>query len=98
MSTGRRWQVSSDGGWEPRWLPDGSALVYAAPGSRLMSAEVHGGDAPEVGAPELLLSMKGGQLCDVAPDERFLVSVPLEDSNRAPLSVVLGWTSLLPSR
>jgi Tol biopolymer transport system component len=95
---GRRWRVSADGGWNARWMPDSSALLFQSPGSILMSAATRAGDAPEVGAPQVLFDLHGGSLCDVGADGRFLVQMPLEDGINTPLSVVLGWTSLLPSR
>jgi len=96
--TGRRWQVSSAGGGVPRWMPDGKTLVWQGIGSIVMAASIDGGPNPSVGAPHLLFSIPGGNLHDVAPDGRFLVDVPVDDVDAAPLTVVLDWTALLPAR
>ena len=37
---GGQWQVSTAGGKDPRWRPDGKELYYIAPDSRLMAAPI----------------------------------------------------------
>jgi serine/threonine-protein kinase len=80
-----RWLVSTSGGVDPLWAPDGHALFYRAPSAglqnqRLMSVTVESKDASFVAhAPESLFSDTGINVAsdarnyDVAPDgERFL--------------------------
>jgi serine/threonine-protein kinase len=84
VSSGR-WLVSTSGGVEPDWAPDGHALFYrtagaGTPDQRLMSVTVEGKAAAFVAyAPEPLFALTGIRLAglvrnyDVAPDgERFL--------------------------
>jgi eukaryotic-like serine/threonine-protein kinase len=81
-----RWLVSTSGGVDPLWAPDGHALFYRSsmgtslPNQRLMSITVESKDAAFVPhAPESLFSVAGINVVsdahnyDVAPDgERFL--------------------------
>ena len=52
-----KWQVSTGGGWQPRWRRDGKELFYAA-GSTIMAVAVEP-DAPsfEAGAPRPLFDV-----------------------------------------
>jgi len=47
-TTGGRWQVSTGGGIEPRWSPDGRELYFLDGAARLTAARVRGGPAFEV--------------------------------------------------
>jgi len=43
---GGQWQVSTAGGSDPRWRPDGKELYYLAPDLKLMAAAVSRFHAP----------------------------------------------------
>jgi serine/threonine-protein kinase len=93
---GGRWQVSSDGGFQPTWSRDGRALLYLT-GSRLVEVEVSGGATPVIGAVHVALASIGskpydrsGRTYDVAPDGRLLVSEPLT-AGPVTFDVVLSW-------
>ncbi len=52
--SGGPWQVSTAGGSQPRWRPDGKELFYVAPDARLMAVPIAVGADPqtlEQGAP-----------------------------------------------
>jgi len=50
-----QWQISTDGGISPAWSPDGQELYYLDPAGNMLAAPVIAtGNAPEVGAPEVL--------------------------------------------
>jgi len=87
-----RWIVSTSGGVEPRWAPDGHALFYRAGfPMRLMSVTVESKDAALVArAPESLFSLIGIRVAggvpsyDVAPrGERFLFTKSFGPTNQS---------------
>ena len=54
-----RWQISTSGGLEPKWSPDGSELFYVEPSSdRLVVARVNPAETFEWDAPEALFSIE----------------------------------------
>ncbi|MBC8645556.1 MAG: serine/threonine-protein kinase, partial [Thermoanaerobaculia bacterium] len=94
------WQVSQNGGTEPRWRKDGKELFFFAPDNRLMAAEVKSEGRPfEVGALQPLFQariMGLGYRYDVAKDgQRFLVNSGLPEE-LSPITLVVNWTAGLP--
>ncbi len=81
-----RWQVSSNGGNEPRWSADGRALFFRVSGGRLMRVKVEGGAVFRASAPELLLAgfQSGPNLktYGVAPDGRRFLALPFSRVNK----------------
>ena len=100
---GERLRVSLAGGGQPKWRADGGELFFTAPGGQLLAATVRAeGDGLKIGAPTLLFEIGGlfptPYLDDYAPDldgQRFLVKIPVEQSQALQLHVVTGWKSLL---
>ena len=99
---GGQWQVSTAGGKDPRWRPDGKELYYIAPDSRLMAAPIAAsGTALQPGLPTALFQARiaGGvasdislrQQYDVAPDGRFLINVNVDEATTAPITVITNW-------
>jgi Tol biopolymer transport system component len=88
---GERHQVSSDGGWNAVWSPDGRSIYYqsedeerilAVPGNRIMAVPVATTPRFRVGAARVLLegTYNGGTYSifrsfDVAPDGKSFVMV-----------------------
>jgi WD40-like Beta Propeller Repeat len=98
--TGAHWPVSTLGGFEPRWSPEGNEIYYIAPDSKLMAVPIiFKGNTPEPGAPTPLFATQiwGGPNCcikqqyDVAPDHRFLINVALDDGGAFPVTLLLNW-------
>jgi hypothetical protein len=106
------WQVkvSSNGGQEPRWGPDGNEIYYIEQGFRvtLMAATLRprGADVLEVSAPYKLFEYGIGGL--VAPpynsfsyspgaDGRFLVNVPAVNSDPA-INLISNWQKFAADR
>jgi hypothetical protein len=98
---GGQWQVSTAGGKDPRWRPDGKELYYIAPDGRLMAAPIaSSGTALQPGLPTALFQPRiagGGtrvsgtrQQYDVAPDGRFLINTVVE-SGVAPITIIQNW-------
>jgi Tol biopolymer transport system component/tRNA A-37 threonylcarbamoyl transferase component Bud32 len=98
---GRRLQVSSGGGMQPQWRPDGRELFYLAPDRRLMAVSLRAapdGESLDVEAPvELFVApvaatLEGGMNMEyvVSPDgQRFLLNALVEQSS-PPLQVLLN--------
>jgi Tol biopolymer transport system component len=98
-----QWQVSSAGGFEPRWRPDGRELYYVAPDARLMAVSIGvRGSTLEPGTPTPLFATRiaGGatnvgarQQYDVTRDGRFLVNT-ISDDVVSPITLLLNWAPL----
>jgi Tol biopolymer transport system component len=100
---GGKWQVSQNGGTEPRWRADGKELFYFAPDNRLMAAQVKvGNGAFQVGGIVPLFqshAMGWGWRYDVSKDgQRFLVSTALPDSSSPDITLIENWTEMLKKK
>jgi Tol biopolymer transport system component len=103
--SGGKWQISTDGGNDARWRPDGKEIFYIAPDRTLMAVQVStDGDALEPSAPVPLFPTRISGLLGiglrfnyaVSPDgERFLIATDVGEATDAPIIVVLNWTALL---
>ena len=96
---GRTWQVSQNGGTEPRWRGDGKELFFFAPDNRLIAAQVKtDGDSFEVGEFKPLFRarlMGVGFRYDVSKDgQRFLVNSGIPDEI-SPITLLTNWTAEL---
>ncbi len=98
-----RWQVSFEGGLEPRWSSDGKEIFYRSPNG-LMSATVEAsGSAFRFGTPKLLVKrtfdVYGSNSATYAVSKdgkRFLQIVPgAAQGSAAGLEVVLHWADEL---
>jgi len=94
-------QVSTGGGTQPRWRPDGRELFYLAPHGKIMAVSMRGSATLETDAPRPLFNtpLDSGALRQtyaVSPDgQRFLLQTPSASSS-STLTVVLNWPGLLP--
>ena len=96
-------QITTEGGAEAVWGPDGSELFYRE-GMRLMRVSIATEPELEVGEPEVLFegvyrtNAYGNPSYDVAPDgQRFLMILPGSES-KARLKVATGWLAELQRR
>jgi Tol biopolymer transport system component len=93
--TGERWQVSNDGGVQPRWSPGGDELFYLDSAGRVTSVSLPGSDPRRAAAPRALFetdvepSSSFDQLA-VASRDRFLLRLPFGDDPGVPVHVILG--------
>jgi serine/threonine protein kinase len=101
--SGARWQVSTNGGYQPKWRRDGKELFYVAADKKLMVVQVKAeGNRFEISAPQPLFEMAIGNLplngspfYDVTRDgRRFIVSAAV-GAPPMPMTVVLNWTAEL---
>ena len=90
------WQVSTQGGTEPRWRNDGQELYFFDPQNWLNATKIeHKESRLEVGTTKKLFQsgkVVGDWRYDVTPDgERFLVTVPSSDETASPIHVIVNW-------
>jgi Tol biopolymer transport system component len=92
-----KWMVSRGGGTEPRWRRDGKELFYLSPDGNVMALEVSTNAVFQPGVPKVLFrAPPGATIWDAAPDgQRFLFPVLVNDSARAPFTLVLNWQAAL---
>jgi len=98
---GPKLQVSTRGGTEPRWRPDGGELFYISLDADMMAATFEWSDGmPKIGTATALFrtrKVRGGapvyvsQQYDVARDGRFLINVNADESVTSPISLILNW-------
>jgi Tol biopolymer transport system component/predicted Ser/Thr protein kinase len=94
-----KWQISTEGGTEPVWNPNGRELFYRS-GGKMMVVDIATQPSFTFGKPRMLFE---GQYqpspvpavnYDVSPDgQRFLMLKPSESAEAAPtqINVVLNW-------
>jgi Tol biopolymer transport system component len=98
---GRTVQISSSGGFNPRWRSDGKEIFFmSGPDNKLMSAKVAlGKDTVEVLEVKALFELPwiGPRMTyDVMPDgERILALTQPTSAGAAPLTLVTNWPALL---
>jgi hypothetical protein len=95
-----QWQVSSSGGFYPRWSKDGKEMFYISLNNELMSVRIEPGQIFQTGPPKLisrlpeLTDVESGY--DVSPDkQRFVFFVFTRKPESVPLTVELNWQSEL---
>jgi hypothetical protein len=98
----RKLQVSSNGGAQVRWRPDGKELFYIALDGQLMSVPIRftNSQAVEAGTPVALFATHIGgavqgtnpQFYVVSPDgKRFLMPTIVTEAGNSPITVILNW-------
>jgi serine/threonine-protein kinase len=101
-----RWQVSTVGGRDPVWSPDGGELFFVQ-GTQLMAATVRADTTFAWDTPEMLFGGDyffgaPGRNFDVAPDGRFLMikdtGQSTGDDSSPQINVVLNWFEELTAR
>ena len=103
---GGKWQISTEGGTEPTWNPNGRELFYRS-GDKMMGVDVSTQPGFAAGKPRVLFEGPYGATpltipdYDVSPDgQRFLMLKPIEQEQAAPtqINVVLNWFEELKRR
>jgi Tol biopolymer transport system component len=94
---GGKWQISTEGGSEPVWNPNGRELFYRS-GDKMMAVDIATQSGFIVSKPRMLF--EGRYLStpatfpnyDVSPDgQHFLMLKPSEQAARTQINVVLNW-------
>jgi Tol biopolymer transport system component len=105
--SGGKWQVSTNGGYTPRWRRDGKELLYLAPDRSIMSVNVRvAGPTFEVSSASVLfvapvdaVSIAATNRYDVTADaQRFLINAPADTIGDAAITVVVNWQAALAAR
>jgi hypothetical protein len=103
--TNERLQISTAGGVQPRWSPDGRELYFLDLSGQMMSAAIPGGDprqakaAQPVFRTDLSASSAMDQFAVSADGRQFLLRRSMNaSSNESPVQVVLNWQALLPAK
>ena len=96
---GGKWQISTEGGTEPVWNPNGRELFYRN-GNKMMAVDIATQPSFAAGKPRMLFEGQYQQTSatspyyDVSPDgQRFLMLKSSEQAQAAPtqINVVLNW-------
>jgi Tol biopolymer transport system component len=94
-----KWQISTEGGYVPRWSRDGKELFYIAADGKFMAVPVSAGATFEAGVPKALFQtwLVGFQVGGFnhyavsADSQRFLMNVPTGEGNKSPITVMVNW-------
>ena len=97
---GGKVQISTAGGYNPRWRRDGKELFYIAEDGQMVAVPVSAAASFEAGVPKPLframypgLTSGGMEHYAVSGDgQRFLLNVPSEEAF-SPITIVLNWTA-----
>jgi serine/threonine-protein kinase len=103
---GGKWQISTEGGTEPVWNPNGRELFYRS-GDKMMAVEISTQPRFSAGKPKVLFAGRyqpspspvPAANYDVSPDgQRFLMLKPSESAEPTQINVVLNWFEELKRR
>ena len=98
-----RWTISTEGGSQPRWSPNGHELLYLRRDGTLMSLPIETSPTFAMKGIPVPLFKTGVAGVDAyrmdyipsADGKRILMSTPIDDGDRPAITVVLNWPSLL---
>jgi Tol biopolymer transport system component len=97
-----RWTISTDGGSQPRWSPNGRELMYLRVDGTLMSVPINTAPSFAKGTPVALFktALTGVdayrlEYLPSADGKRILISTPIKEVDRPAITVVLNWPTLL---
>jgi len=98
---GGKWQISTGGGLEPHWAPDGKRLYYHNAG-KMMVVDVETHPTFSASQPRVLfdgyhpLLMDSGMSFDVTPDgQHILTTRPNREELLQGVNIVVNWTETL---
>jgi eukaryotic-like serine/threonine-protein kinase len=107
-SAGGKWQITSEGGFQPQWRRDGRELFYLAPNRTIMSVATELSPSFHAGAPQPLfeapINMNGVEDSSArftfSPDgQRVLVIAEVgEKAVSSGIRVVANWPAALPKK
>ena len=101
-ASGAQWQISSGGGFQPRFSHDGKELFYVSADRRIMAAPVKtDGASFESSAPRTVFQAHimlkedrpGNQYAVTSDGKRFLINSSTATAAASPISVVVNWTA-----
>ncbi len=95
-----KWQVSAEGGEQPRWRGDGKELFYLSADAKVMAVPLKGRGGFDPGAPVMLFQTNPKEtlasseqfIYDLDPSgQRILVNTQVRNVEVQPMTVVLHW-------
>ena len=99
-----KWQISINGGEEPRWRRDGKELFFRSGDLKVMAVDIRIKPSFTAGVPHALFQaqlagLNGAQSYDVSADgQRFLIASQAPNTVDAPITVVLNWWAGLKNK
>jgi Tol biopolymer transport system component len=95
-SVGRKWQVSTSGGSNPRWRGDGKAIFYLAADGTVMQVDVNTSASFQAVTIHPLFKLPAGAtgFAVTGDGKRFLVGVPVEQDAETPFTVAVNWEAV----
>jgi serine/threonine-protein kinase len=99
-----KWQVSVDGGIEPRWSHSGRELFYRTSRGEMIVRAVGGRETFEMGPPQLLFDASNfagdnyHAVYDLTPDDRQFVMIGSNESIREDIVLVFNWIEELKAK
>jgi hypothetical protein len=96
----RKWPISTNGGYEPRWRGDSREIYFLSEDRQLMAVPVSTGPKP-FGRPQRLfqtdvhpgVSLLRTRYVSSRDGSRFLVHTRSRDLRPVSITVVLNWTA-----
>jgi hypothetical protein len=103
--TGERWQLSTEGGVQPRWGAGGRELYYLDGSGQVMMVALPDGDPTKARSPGPLFGLRlepstaFDQFAPVLDGQRFLVRRALRPggADTGPVHVIVNWPETIPS-
>ena len=95
-----RWQISSQGGYHPRWRHDGRELFYLSPDGNLMGVELTLRPRLKAGAPYTVFDadwtdQRNSYYDSAHNGQRFLIVSTVYADNPPPITVLTNWQALV---
>ena len=94
--SGRKWQVSDNGGQWPKWRRDGKELLYLDSDRGVVGVDVKIGSSFQHGTPQHLfpsgIRTPDARFDVTADGRRFLIPARITEANPAPATVIVNWT------
>jgi eukaryotic-like serine/threonine-protein kinase len=96
----RKWSVSTNGGYEPRWRANGREIYYLSEDRKLTAVSV--GAGPSFGIPKTLFQTRASSgvtanrthYVPSRDGQRFLINMAA-DAVASPITIVLNWSAAL---
>ena len=94
--SGQKWQISPQGGVQPRWSRDGNELFYLNPDGHLMTVALPGSDPQRAAAPQMLFNtglQPSDAIDQIAPlTHGFLLRRPRPGASEPEaVQVIVNW-------
>ena len=101
---GAKWQISTNGGFEPVWSPNGREIFYVTPQNEMMAIEMATAGGFAIGKRRMLFRVDdyhrhfSHRAYDVTPDGQRFIMIRSGDAPRGELVVVDNWLTELAQR